>query len=70
MFVKMLTHIHMVVYTLWCQHICKGEVVGVELGQLGEEKKVFWCALNFMMALGLELCVDPLCFGSNMHVRL
>ena len=24
MFVKMLTHIHMVVYTWWCWHIYKG----------------------------------------------
>ena len=24
MFVKMLTHMHMVVYTWWCWHICKG----------------------------------------------
>jgi hypothetical protein len=23
--VKMLTHIHLVVYTWWCWHICKGE---------------------------------------------
>ena len=56
----MLTHIHMVVYTWWCWHICKGEVVGVELDQLGEEGKVFWCAPNYVMALGLELCIDPL----------
>ena len=33
-------------------------------------KKVFRCAPNYLMVLGLELCVDPLCFGSNMHVRL
>ena len=25
-----LTHIHMVVYTWWCWHICKGEEVGDE----------------------------------------
>jgi hypothetical protein len=37
MFVKMLTHIHMVVYTWWCWHICKGEVVRVEMDQLSEE---------------------------------
>ena len=29
--VKMLTHIHMVVYTWWCWHICKGEEVGEEI---------------------------------------
>jgi hypothetical protein len=27
----------MVVYTWWCWHICKGEVVGVETDQLDEE---------------------------------
>ena len=29
MFMKMLTHLHLVVYTWWCWHICKGEEVGV-----------------------------------------
>ena len=28
MIVKMLTHMHMVIYTWWCWHIYKGEVVG------------------------------------------
>ena len=36
----MLTHIHMVVYTWWCWHICKGEEVGVDVDQLGEEKEL------------------------------
>ena len=40
MIVKMLTHIHMVVYTWWCWHIYKGEEVGVEMDQLGEEMEV------------------------------
>ena len=35
---KMLTHIHMVVYTWWCWHIYKGEEVGVDVDQLGKEK--------------------------------
>ena len=35
----MLTHIHMVVYTWWCWHIYKGEEVGVDMDQLGEETK-------------------------------
>ena len=61
----MLTHLHLVVYTWWCWHICKGEVVGVELDQLGEERKVFRCALNYVIGLGLEFCVDPLRYGSN-----
>ena len=39
------------------------------MDQLGEERKVFWYAPNYMMVLGLEFYVDPLCFGSNMHVR-
>jgi hypothetical protein len=38
----MLTHLHMVVYTWCCWHICKGEVVGVEIDQLGEEKVKCW----------------------------
>ena len=29
----------MVVYTWWCWHICKGELVGVETDQGGEEKE-------------------------------
>jgi hypothetical protein len=33
----MLTHIHIVVYTWWCWLIYKGEEVGVETDQLGEE---------------------------------
>ena len=64
----MLTHLHLVVYTWWCWHICKGEVVGVELDQLGEERKVFRCAPNFGMAFDLEFCIYPLYFGSNMQV--
>jgi hypothetical protein len=47
MIVKMLTHIHMVVYTWWCWHICKGEEVGIDLDQLGEEK-----ALKALIGLG------------------
>ena len=37
MIVKMLTHIHMVVYTWWCWHIYKGDEVGVDVDQLGDE---------------------------------
>jgi hypothetical protein len=40
MIVKMLTHIHMVVYTWWCWHIYKEKVFGVEVDQLGEETEV------------------------------
>jgi hypothetical protein len=36
MIVKILTHMHKMLYTWWCWHICKGEVVGVDLDQLGE----------------------------------
>ena len=35
----MLTHLHIVVYTWWCWHIYKGEEVGVDVDQLGEEKE-------------------------------
>ena len=68
MVVKILTHLHIMVYTWWCWHICKGEVVGVELDQLGEERKVFRCAPNYAMAIGLEFCVDPFFFGSVLLV--
>jgi hypothetical protein len=40
MIVKMLTHIHIMVYTWWCWHIYKGEEVGVEIYQLGEETEM------------------------------
>ena len=36
MIVKMLTHIHMVVYTWWCWYIYKGDEVGVDVDQLSE----------------------------------
>jgi hypothetical protein len=39
MIVKMLKHMHMVVYTWWCWHIYKEGEVGVETDQLGEETK-------------------------------
>jgi hypothetical protein len=39
---KMLTHIHIVVYTWWCWHIYKEEGVGVETDQLGEETEAKW----------------------------
>jgi hypothetical protein len=56
----MLTHMHMVVYTWWCWHICKGEGVGVVFDQLGEGRKVFRCSLDTRMALGVEYYFDPL----------
>ena len=37
MIVKMLTHIHIVVYTWWCWHIYKGDEVEVDVDQLGDE---------------------------------
>ena len=40
MIVKMLTHIHIAVYTWWCWHISKGDEVGVDVDQLGEEMEV------------------------------
>ena len=39
--VKMLTHMHMVLFT-WCfWHICKGEGVGVDVDQLGKQERLF-----------------------------
>ena len=40
MIVKMLTHIHMVVYTWWCWHIYKGDEVGVDVDQLDDGMEV------------------------------
>ena len=62
MFVKMLTHIHIVVYTWWCWHIYKGEVVGVDVDQLWEGGKIFRCSPNTRLSLGMEYCFDILCF--------
>jgi len=36
----MLTHMHMVLLTWWCWHICKGERVGVDVDQLWDATKV------------------------------
>ena len=40
MIVKMLTHIHIVVYTWWCWNIYKGDEVGVDGDQLGDGMEV------------------------------
>ena len=53
-----LTHIHMVVHTWWCWHICKGEEVRVVVNQLREEKMVFRCTPNYRMVFGLEYYFD------------
>ena len=65
MIVKMLTHMHMVLFTWWCWHICKGKRVGVDVDQLWEARKVFWFSLEVRLSLGVEYCFDPLCFGSS-----
>ena len=67
MFVKMLTDMHMVVYTCWCWHICKEKGVGVDVDQLEEERKAFRCSPDTWMALGVEYYFDPLCSGSNIQ---
>ena len=68
MIVKMLTHMHIVVYTWRCWHICKGEVVGVDVDQLVEGGKVFRCSPETRLALGVEYYFDSLCFGSNIQL--
>ena len=68
MIMKMLTHMHMVLFTWCCWHICKGEGVGVDVDQLGEAIKVFRCSPKTRLALGVEYCFDPLCFGSNIQL--
>jgi len=55
---KML-HLHLVVYTWWCWHICKGEGVGVDFVQLGEKREVFRCSPDIRMAFSLEYYFDP-----------
>ena len=52
---------HLVVYTWWCWHICKGEGVEVDFDQLGKEREVFRCSSDIRMALGLRL-------GSSIHM--
>ena len=37
MIMKMVTYIHMVVYTCRCWHIYKGDEVGVDVDELGDE---------------------------------
>jgi len=64
----MLTHLHMVVYTWWCWHICKGEGVGVDFVQLGEEREVFGCSLDIRMAFRLEYWFDSFLFGLSIHI--
>jgi hypothetical protein len=50
----------MVEYTWWCWHIFKGEEIGEVLEELESKGEG--------MALGLENCIDPLCFRSSVHV--
>ena len=68
MIVKILTHMHMVLFTWCCWHICKGEGVGVDVDQLGEARKVFRCSPETRLALGVEYYFDSLCFGSNIQL--
>ena len=53
MIVKMLTHMHMVLFTWCCWHICKGEGVGFDVDQLGEGRKVFRCSPETRLDLGV-----------------
>ena len=64
----MLTYMHMVLFTWWSWHICKGEGVGVDVDQLGEARKVFRCSPETRLALGIEYYFDPLYFGSNIQL--
>ena len=62
---KILTHMQMVLFTWCCWHICKGESVGVDVDQLGEARKVFWCSPDSRLALGVKYYFNPLCFESS-----
>jgi len=66
----MLTHIHMVLFTWWCWHICKGERVGVDVDvdQLWGARKVFQFSPKIRWSLGVEYYFDPLCFGSSIQL--
>ena len=64
----MLTHMHMVMITWWCWHICKGKRVGVDVDQLWEARKVFWSSPEIRLSLGVEYCFDTLCFGSRIQL--
>ena len=68
MIVKMQTHMHMVLFTWCCWHICKGEKVGVDVYQLGEARKTFRCSSEIRWTLGVKYCFDPLYFGSNIQL--
>ena len=68
MIVKMLTHMHMVLFTWCCWHICQGERVGVDVYQLGDARKTFRCSLKTRLDLGLKYYFDPFCFGSNIQL--
>ena len=52
MIVKMLTPIHMVVYTWWCWHIYKGDEVRVDVDQLddGTEVRRVWNSISGVSA--------------------
>ena len=63
--VKMLTHMHRMLFTWYCWHICKGESVGVDVDQLGEARKVLRCSPDTRLALRMEYCFETLCFGSS-----
>jgi len=64
----MLTHMHMIEYTWWCWHICKGKGVGVDFDQLGKEREVFLCSPYIRMAFRLKYCFDPFLFGLIIHM--
>ena len=57
----------------WCTlggvgTFAKEKVLELMLINLGEERKGFRCSPDIRMALGVEYCFDPLCFGSNIQV--
>ena len=68
MFVKMLTH-----FTWWCTlggvgTFAKEKLLELNWINLEKREMFFWCTPNYRVALDLELCIDPLCFESNMQV--
>ena len=67
MIVKKLTHMHIVLFTWCCWHICKGKGVEVDVDRLGEARKAFRCSSEIRLALRVKYCFYPLCFGSNIQ---
>ena len=57
------TQAHSVVGTF-----AKKKMLELMLINLGKQERFFWCSSKTRLALGVEYCFDPLCFGSNIQL--